>query len=72
MPLLRTMLGGEGAEFVVTTRVFGGGRVWLPLANDVVAVVGGGWRESRVEPGAVTAAPWPCAAFWPGPCPCVP
>lgn len=57
VPLLRTMLGGEGAEFVVTTRVFGGGRVWLPLANDVVAVVGGGWRESGVEPGAVTAAP---------------
>lgn len=33
-PLLR-MAGGEGAEFVVTTRVFGGGRVWLPLANAV-------------------------------------
>lgn len=64
-PLLRTMLGGDGAEFVVTTRVLGGGSVWLPLANDVAAVVvvGGAWRDSGVEPGAVTAVPWLCAAF---------
>lgn len=30
-PLLRVMTGGEGAELVVTTRVLGGGRVWVPL-----------------------------------------
>lgn len=54
-PLLRTMAGGEGAEFVVTTRVLGGGSVWLPLANDVVVVVVGcAWRVSGAEPGAVT------------------
>lgn len=55
-PLLRTMVGGDGAEFVVTTRVLGGGSVWLPLANDVVvvvAVVGGAWRDNGAEPGAV-------------------
>lgn len=53
-PLLRTMAGGDGAEFVVTTRVFGGGSVWLPLAKDVVvAAVDCVWRDNGVEPGAV-------------------
>lgn len=69
-PLLRTMAGGDGAEFVVTTRVLGGGSVWLPLANDVVVVVGCAWRDSGAEPGAVTTVLWPCPGFWACPCAC--
>ncbi|MEQ2220900.1 hypothetical protein ILYODFUR_010313 [Ilyodon furcidens] len=66
VPLLRTMAVGDGAEFVVTTRVLGGESMWPPFANDVVvvvAIVGGGWRVSGVEPGAVAAVSRPCVAF---------
>lgn len=73
-PLLRTMAGGDGAEFVVTTRVLGGGSVWLPLAKDVVVVgaVGCAWRDSGAEPGAVTTVLWPCPVFWVCECPWAP
>lgn len=66
MPLLRTLAGGDGAEFVVTTRVLGGESMWPPFANDVVVVVavaGGGWRDRGVEPGAVTAVSRTWVAF---------
>lgn len=69
-PLLRTIVGGEGAEFVVTTKVFGGGSVWLPLANEVIAAVEGCmWRDGGAEPGAMTSALWLCPVFGPWPCP---
>lgn len=64
-PLLRTMAGGDGAEFVVTTRVLGGGSVWLPFANAAVdGAAGCVWRDNGAELGAVTAMLWPCPAFW--------
>lgn len=65
-PLLRTMVVGEGAEFVVTTKVLGEGNVWLPLANDVVtAPVGCVWRGSGAE-ASVGTTEWPCPAVGPG------
>lgn len=65
-PLLRTIVVGDGAEFVVTTKVLGDGSVWLPLANDeVTAPAGCAWRDSGAEAGVGTTV-WPCPAVWAG------